>query len=156
MTQKIAPADGKLGVLLPGLGAVSTTLIAGVFAARKGVAQPHGSLTQNGTIRLGKRTDNRSPKIKAFDSLTPLDAIVFGGWANFPANTLARPTRRRPKHVADPPRNEINGEWSCRRRLLPGDQAAGSASYCATVSVTVMSPNTTSVWCAISTMDPDV
>jgi len=87
MTQKIAPADGKLGVLLPGLGAVSTTLIAGVFAARKGVAQPHGSLTQNGTIRLGKRTDNRSPKIKDFVPLTPLEDIVFGGWDIFPENT---------------------------------------------------------------------
>src|SRR5207244_5809177 len=63
---KIAPAKGKLGVLLPGLGAVSTTFMAGVELVRKGKAQPVGSLTQMGTIRLGKRTDARSPLIKKF------------------------------------------------------------------------------------------
>jgi len=59
----IAPAQGKLGVLLVGLGAVSTTTIAGIFAIRKGLSRPIGSLTQMGTIRLGKRTEGRSPKI---------------------------------------------------------------------------------------------
>ena len=76
----IAPAEGKLGVLLPGLGAVATTFIAGVFAARRGLALPIGALTQMGTIRLGKRTDNRSPRIKDFVPLAPLDSLCFGGW----------------------------------------------------------------------------
>jgi myo-inositol-1-phosphate synthase len=79
----IAPAQGKLGVLLVGLGAVSTTFIAGVLAVRKKLAQPIGSLTQMGTIRLGKRTDGRSPLIKDFVPLTALDDIVFGGWDIF-------------------------------------------------------------------------
>ncbi|MBL4795079.1 MAG: inositol-3-phosphate synthase [Pseudomonadales bacterium] len=61
MSQDIASADGKLGILMPGLGAVATTLIAGVIAVRKGLSQPIGSLTQMGTIRLGKRTENRNP-----------------------------------------------------------------------------------------------
>src|SRR4030095_16701217 len=60
----IAPADGKLGILLVGLGAVSTTVVAGVEAIRRGLAQPVGSLTQMGTIRLGKQRENQSPKIK--------------------------------------------------------------------------------------------
>jgi myo-inositol-1-phosphate synthase len=79
----IAPARGKLGVLLVGLGAVSTTTIAGVMAIRKGLAQPIGSLTQMGTIRLGKRTEARAPKIKEFVPLAGLDDIVFGGWDIF-------------------------------------------------------------------------
>jgi myo-inositol-1-phosphate synthase len=79
----IAPAQGKLGVLLVGLGAVSTTFIAGVLAVRKKLALPIGSLTQMGTIRLGKRTDGRSPLIKDFVPLTDLDDIVFGGWDIF-------------------------------------------------------------------------
>ena len=82
----IAPAQGKLGVLLVGLGAVSTTFIAGVLAVRKGLASPIGSLTQMGTIRLGKRTDNRSPKIKEVVPLAGLDALVFGGWDIFEEN----------------------------------------------------------------------
>ena len=79
----IAPARGKLGVLLVGLGAVSTTFIAGVLAIRKGFAKPIGSLTQMGTIRLGKRTDNRSPKISDIVPLSTLDDLVFGGWDIF-------------------------------------------------------------------------
>jgi myo-inositol-1-phosphate synthase len=79
----IASADGKLGILLVGLGAVSTTTIAGVMAIRKGLARPIGSLTQMGTIRLGKRTDGRSPAIKDFVPLVDLDNIVFGGWDLF-------------------------------------------------------------------------
>jgi myo-inositol-1-phosphate synthase len=82
----IAPAQGKLGVLLVGLGAVSTTFIAGVLAIRKGLASPIGSLTQMGHIRLGKRTDNRSPKIKEIVPIAELDDIVFGGWDIFEAN----------------------------------------------------------------------
>jgi myo-inositol-1-phosphate synthase len=86
---EIAPARGKLGVLLVGLGAVSTTTIAGVMAIRKGLAQPIGSLTQMGTIRLGKRTESRTPKIKDFVPLASLDDIVFGGWDIFEADCYA-------------------------------------------------------------------
>jgi myo-inositol-1-phosphate synthase len=83
---KIAPAKGKLGVLIPGLGAVATTFIAGVEAIRKGLASPIGSLTQMGTIRLGKRTENRVPKIKEFIPLADLNDLVFAGWDIFPDN----------------------------------------------------------------------
>ena len=83
---EIAPAKGKLGVLLVGLGAVSTTTIAGVFAIRKGLAKPIGSLAEMGTIRLGKRTDNRSPLIREFVPLAELNDIVFGGWDIFEDN----------------------------------------------------------------------
>src|SRR3989442_2043572 len=79
----IAPARGKLGVLLVGLGAVSTTTIAGVLAIRKGIAKPIGSLTQMGTVRLGKRTEGRSPKISDVVPLSSLDDLVFGGWDSF-------------------------------------------------------------------------
>lgn len=80
---EIAPASGKLGILLVGLGAVSTTFVAGVEAIRKGTAKPFGSLTQMGTIRLGKRTDNRSPLIKDFVPLADLRDVVFGAWDIF-------------------------------------------------------------------------
>ncbi len=76
----IAPAEGKLGVLLPGMGAVATTFIAGVEAIRRGISKPIGSLTQMGTVRLGKRTDNRSPLIRDFVPLTDIKDVVFGGW----------------------------------------------------------------------------
>jgi myo-inositol-1-phosphate synthase len=79
----IAPAQGKLGVLLVGLGAVSTTTIAGIMAVRKGIAKPIGALTEMGTVRLGKRTDARSPRIRDFVPLAPLDDLVFGGWDIF-------------------------------------------------------------------------
>ena len=80
----IRPASGKLGILLPGMGAVATTFIAGVEAIRRGMSKPIGSLTQMGTIRLGKRTEARSPLIKEFVPLAPLENIVFGGWDLFP------------------------------------------------------------------------
>jgi len=83
---QVQPADGKLGVLLPGLGAVSTTFIAGCLLARRGLAQPFGSLTQLATIRLGKRTDNRTPRIKDFVPLAGLDQLVFGAWDLFDEN----------------------------------------------------------------------
>jgi myo-inositol-1-phosphate synthase len=83
---KIASPRGKLGVLLPGMGAVSTTFMAGVELVRKGHAQPVGSLTQLGTIRLGKRTENNSPLIKKFVPLAELDDLVFGGWDLFKDN----------------------------------------------------------------------
>src|SRR6201992_1194723 len=81
---KIAPAKGKLGIMIVGMGAVATTFIAGVEAIRKGIAKPIGSLTQMGTIRLGKRTDNRSPKIKDFVPLADLKDLVFTAWVIFP------------------------------------------------------------------------
>ncbi|MFH1755581.1 MAG: inositol-3-phosphate synthase [Candidatus Latescibacterota bacterium] len=81
-----SPPSGKLGILLPGLGAVATTFIAGVEAIRSGVAAPIGSLTQMGTIRLGKRTENRSPFIKDFVPLAKLDDIEFAGWDIFEDN----------------------------------------------------------------------
>jgi myo-inositol-1-phosphate synthase len=80
----IEPAKGKLGVLLVGLGAVSTTFIAGVEAIKAGIAEPIGSLTQMGTIRLGKRTDNRVPLIKDLVPLASLKDLVFGAWDIFP------------------------------------------------------------------------
>jgi myo-inositol-1-phosphate synthase len=79
----IQPAKGKLGVMIPGMGAVSTTFVAGVEAIRKGLAAPIGSMTQMGTIRLGKRTDGRSPKVKEFVPLAGLDDLVFTGWDIF-------------------------------------------------------------------------
>ncbi|MDM7924274.1 MAG: inositol-3-phosphate synthase [Pyrinomonadaceae bacterium] len=84
----VAPAEGKLGILLVGLGAVSTTFVAGVEAIRRDLAKPVGSLTQMGTIRLGKRTDARSPKIKDFVPLADLNDIVFGAWDIFPDNAF--------------------------------------------------------------------
>jgi myo-inositol-1-phosphate synthase len=80
----IASPKGRLGVLTPGMGAVSTTFMAGVELVRRGESAPVGSLTQLGTIRLGKRTEGRTPKINEFVPLAKLDDIVFGGWDVFP------------------------------------------------------------------------
>jgi myo-inositol-1-phosphate synthase len=79
----IEPAKGKLGIMIPGMGAVATTFVAGVEAVRKAVASPIGSLTQMGTVRLGRRTEGRSPKIKEFVPLAALDDLVFAGWDAF-------------------------------------------------------------------------
>lgn len=84
--KKAVKPHGKLGVLTPGMGAVATTFFAGVEAIRKGYAKPFGSLTQMGTIRLGKRTENRSPLIKEFVPLAELNDLVFGGWDIFEDN----------------------------------------------------------------------
>jgi myo-inositol-1-phosphate synthase len=84
--EKIAPATGKLGVMVVGLGAVATTMIAGVEAVRQGLAKPIGSLTQMGTIRLGKRTDNNTPLVKDFVPLANLNDLVFTGWDIFEDN----------------------------------------------------------------------
>src|SRR6266404_5577301 len=89
---EIAPAKGKLGVLLVGLGAVSTTVIAGVEAIKKGLAEPIGSLTQMGTVRLGRRTDNRVPAIKDFVLLARLEDLVFGAWDIFPDSAFEAAT----------------------------------------------------------------
>ena len=83
---EIQEPKGKLGVLTPGMGAVATTFMAGVIAVRKGLARPIGSLTQMGTIRLGKRTERRVPLIKDFVPLYDLDNLVFGGWDIFEDN----------------------------------------------------------------------
>ena len=88
----IAPAEGKLGVLLVGLGAVSTTFIAGVHAVRRGIARPIGSLAEMGTVRLGKRTEGRSPLIKEFIPLAALDDLVFGAWDIFEDNCFQAAT----------------------------------------------------------------
>jgi myo-inositol-1-phosphate synthase len=90
---EIAPAKGKLGVMIPGMGAVATTFVAGVEAVRKGLASPIGSLTQMGTIRLGKRTEGRSPKIKEFVPLAGLDDLVFTGWDIFEDDMHAAATK---------------------------------------------------------------
>ena len=79
----IAPAEGKLGVMIPGMGAVATTFVAGVQAVRRGLAHPIGSLTQMGTIRLGKRTEGRSPSINEFVPLAEINDLVFTGWDPF-------------------------------------------------------------------------
>ena len=90
--EKIDPASGKLGILIPGMGAVATTFIAGVEAIKAGLGEPIGSLTQMGTIRLGKRTEDRSPLIKNFVSLASLEDLVFGGWDVFPDNAYEAAT----------------------------------------------------------------
>lgn len=79
----IPQPTGRLGILIPGLGAVATTFIAGVLNIRRGLAKPIGSLSQMGTIRLGKRTEGRSPLIRDFVPLAGLDDLVFGGWDIF-------------------------------------------------------------------------
>jgi len=83
---KIAPAEGKLGIMIPGMGAVTTTLIAGVEAIKRGMSAPIGSVTQMSTIRLGKRTDHNSPRIKDFVPLANLSDLEFGCWDIFGAN----------------------------------------------------------------------
>ncbi len=84
----IAPATGKLGVLTPGLGAVASTFIAGVVAARQGLTAPIGSVSQMAHIRLGARDDDRNPLIREFVPLAELDDLVFGGWDPISANVL--------------------------------------------------------------------
>jgi myo-inositol-1-phosphate synthase len=85
---RIAPPEGKLGVLLPGLGAVATTFVAGVEAARRGLSRPIGSISQMNTIRLGKRTEERAPLIKDFVPLAGLDDLEFGAWDPIPDDAL--------------------------------------------------------------------
>ena len=101
--REILPAEGKLGVLLPGFGAVATTFVAGVEAARRGIGSPIGSLTQMNTVRLGKRTDDRSPLIRDFVPLAGLDDLVFGAWDPIPDNgyesALAAGVLHRERHL---------------------------------------------------------
>ena len=89
----IAPADGRLGILIPGMGAVTSTFIAGVEAVKKGLGAPIGSLTQLGTIRLGKRTEGRTPLIKEFVPLTPLECLSFGTWDIYEDNAYEAAVR---------------------------------------------------------------
>ena len=89
----IAPATGKLGVLLPGMGAVGTTFIAGVLAIRKGLAPPVGSLTQMGTVRIGPRSNSRSPLVREYVPLAGLDDLVFGGWDVYPDDAYVAASR---------------------------------------------------------------
>ena len=83
-SSKVRPATGRIGILTPGLGAVATTLIAGVENVRRGLSAPVGSLTQMATIRLGKRAENRVPLIREFVPLAELKDIVFGAWDPIP------------------------------------------------------------------------
>jgi myo-inositol-1-phosphate synthase len=108
--QRIEEAKGKLGVLMPGLGAVSTTTIAGTLLARRGLGLPIGSLTQLGTIRLGKRTEGRAPRIKDFLPLASLDDLEFGAWDLFPddAYEAARHARVLEPHHLDAVRGELS------------------------------------------------
>jgi myo-inositol-1-phosphate synthase len=92
---EIPPAEGKLGVLIPGIGAVTTTLLAGVFSSRKGLARPLGSVTQTGKIRLGKRTEKRMVPVKEFVPLANLQDMVFGGWDIFPDTAYQAASRAR-------------------------------------------------------------
>ncbi len=92
-TPHIPPATGKLGVMLPGLGAVATTFVAGVEAVRRGLAQPFGSLTQMQTVRLGARTEGRTPLIKDVVDLASLDDLVFAAWDPIPDNAFDSASR---------------------------------------------------------------
>lgn len=88
----IEAPEGKLGVLMVGMGAVATTFVAGVELVKKGLAEPVGSLTQMGTVRLGKRTEGRVPKIKDFAPLAGIGDLVFGGWDAFPEDAYEAAT----------------------------------------------------------------
>ncbi len=106
----IDPAAGRLGVLMVGLGAVASTFVAGIELIRRGYGRPFGSLTQMGTIRLGRRTDNRAPLIRDFVPLADLDQLVFGAWDPFPDNAYQAAVKSgvldRPTHL-DPIASEL-------------------------------------------------
>src|SRR5579872_213723 len=90
---EVKEPTGKLGVLIPGLGAVATTLIAGVEAIKKGLAQPVGSITQMGNIHLNRKSGNNYPKIKDFVPLAHLEDIAFGGWDVYEDNVYEAASR---------------------------------------------------------------
>ncbi|MGK4000258.1 inositol-3-phosphate synthase [Sorangium sp. So ce1024] len=119
--QKVTKPQGKLAVLLPGLGAVSTTTIAGVMLARRGVAAPVGALSQLGTIRLGKRTDDRTPQIKDFVPLASLDDLEFGGWDIFPEDAYEAAVEAKVLEAAhlDAVREELSGVTPMRAVFYP-------------------------------------
>src|SRR6201996_6253995 len=109
MKTDIKPANGKLGILIPGLGAVATTLIAGVEAVKKGIAQPIGSLTQMGNIHLNRKKRDNYPKIKDFVPLAKLEDIVFGGWDVYEDNVYTAASRAKvlEQHTLDALRPEL-------------------------------------------------
>jgi len=111
LAKEIQPAEGRLGVLLPGLGAVATTFIAGTLLARKGLAQPFGSITQMQRIRLGKRTSARFPLIKEFVPLAKLEQFVFGGWDISRENCYQTAIRSGvlPANVLEPVKRQLSG-----------------------------------------------
>src|SRR5437588_6483579 len=99
---KVAPAEGKLAVLLPGMGAVATTFIAGVEAVKAGLGKPIGSLTQMAHIRLGKRSEKRWSLIKDFVPLAKLEDLVFGGWDPIPDDAYTAAAKAKvlsPEHL---------------------------------------------------------
>ncbi len=121
----IAEAKGKLGIMLPGMGAVATTFVAGVEAVRKGISQPIGSLTQMGTIRLGKRTEGRSPKINDFVPLAQLNDLVFTGWDIF-EDDISAIDKAPPCGLRSPLREEAR--WPQREKGQEQDGVGRTAS----------------------------
>jgi len=117
----IKPHRGKLAVLLPGMGAVATTFMAGVMLARKGAGKPIGSMTQMGTIRLGKRTDGRTPLVKDFVPLAPLEDLVFGTWDIFEDNALeaAREAKVLESRDLDPVADELSAVVPMKGAFYP-------------------------------------
>ena len=117
---KVAPADGKLAILLPGMGAVATTFIAGVEAVKAGLGKPIGSLTQMAHIRLGKRSEKRWAMIKDLVPLTKLEDLVFGGWDPIPDDAYTAAAKAKvlsPEHLAQlQSRTESKG-YTLRQRL---------------------------------------
>ena len=118
----IRPAEGKLGILLPGMGAVATTTMAGVFLARQGKGIPVGSLTQMGTIRLGRRTDKRVPKISEFVPLAGLESIEFGGWDIFPDDAFEAADHAKvlERHHLDEVKSELQTIHPMKGVFYPG------------------------------------
>jgi myo-inositol-1-phosphate synthase len=118
----IPRAEGKLAVLLPGLGAVATTTIAGVLLSRRGLARPIGSLTQLGTVRLGRRTDSRAPAIKSFLPLASLEDLEFGAWDVFEDSAYESAKHAavlEPRHL-DAVRDELEAIRPMKAAFYPG------------------------------------
>ena len=116
----LLPPQGRLGVLLPGMGAVATTTIAGVMLARQGKAVPIGSLTQLGTVRLGKRTDKRAPKIADFVPLASLGQLEFGGWDIFPDDAFEAAQHAKVLEAAHRIAREVGARVDDREGPSPG------------------------------------
>ncbi len=114
--RQIAPATGKLGVLTPGMGAVSSTFIAGVLAARQGLKPPIGSITQMAHIRLGTKEQNRNPLIREFVPLASLDDLVFGGWDPISPNALEAARTAGVLEEGTSTRSRASSKASCRWR----------------------------------------
>ena len=110
----IAPTKGKLAILTPGMGAVATTIYAGVEAIRKGLSQPIGSYTQMGKLRLGKRSENRYKLVKDLVPLANLNDVVFGGWDVFPENAYDAA-----KHAQVIERDILEGTKECLQKIKP-------------------------------------